>query len=101
MRGSLLAGWLVAVLPVSAYAEPAATPSTSSPNTAQPRVLVRRIQIIGNTVLPEDVINAIIVPYLVRALDFNDIEELRNLLTRAYVDRGYINTGVVLPDQTV
>jgi hemolysin activation/secretion protein len=104
----LVAGWLVAVLPASSDAQPAvasppmATPPSATPTPAeQSRVLVRRVRIVGNTVLPEDVIDAVTAPFLGRELDFNDLEELRYRLTQAFIDRAYINSGAALPDQTV
>ncbi len=41
-------------------------------------------------------LNAIAAPYLQRPLSSGDIEQLRIALTHLYVDRGYINSGVVL-----
>jgi hemolysin activation/secretion protein len=98
---------LVTAFPTPGGAEPAViSPSVSAPPVvsilSEPaRVLVRRVRIIGNTVLPEDVISSITAPFLGRELDFNDLEAMRYRLTQAYVDRGYINSGAVLPDQTV
>ncbi len=49
--------------------------------------------------LPDAVITQITAPFIDRELSAADLEELRDRLTRAYVSRGYINSGAVLPDQ--
>lgn len=74
---------------------PAAVPMPTS------RIFVRQIRIIGNTALPESTIAEIATPFTQRFVDAADLETLRNRLTEAYVSRGYINSGVILPDQTV
>src|SRR5204863_8801025 len=40
-------------------------------------------------------------PYEDRYLTSQDMEALRLQLTHLYVDRGYVNSGAVLPDQTI
>jgi hemolysin activation/secretion protein len=60
------------------------------------RVDVRRIAFAGNVTIPADVLAAIAHPYEGRALDADEIETLRQMLTRHYVDAGYINSGATL-----
>jgi hemolysin activation/secretion protein len=43
----------------------------------------------------------IAAPYLNRELTSEDFEALRLALTQAYVNRGYISSGAIIPDQTV
>ena len=43
----------------------------------------------------------IVAPYVHRELATEDLEELRLKLTRAYIDRGYINSGAIISDQAV
>jgi hemolysin activation/secretion protein len=64
-------------------------------------VFVREVQVEGNTVLPDQVLGEIVEPFLNRELSTGDLEELRRRLTLAYVERGYINSGAMLPDQEV
>lgn len=40
-------------------------------------------------------------PYLGKPVSAEDLEEIRRRFTRLYIDRGYINSGAVLPDQNV
>jgi hemolysin activation/secretion protein len=44
---------------------------------------------------------AVTAPYVQRELTSEDLEALRLALTRRYVQAGYVNSGAVLPDQTV
>ncbi len=65
------------------------------------RVFVREVRIVGNTVLPRDELVRVAAPYVNRVVTSEDLEALRVALTRLYIDRGYINSGAILPDQTV
>ena len=66
-----------------------------------PRVFVRQIKITGNTVFSEEDLAAVTKTYVNRYVTTEDLEALRLALTRFYVEAGYINSGAVLPDQTV
>ena len=68
-----------------------------------PRVatFVREIRVVGNTVFTTQQISAITAPYTNREVTAEDLEALRVQLTLVYVNAGYINSGAVLPDQTV
>jgi hemolysin activation/secretion protein len=65
------------------------------------RVFVKRIHIIGSTVLSKAELNELTAPYENREVTTEDLEELRRAITLAYVERGYPNSGAVLPDQEV
>jgi hemolysin activation/secretion protein len=84
---------------------PAVTPSSPS-TTAQPlqqgpRFVLRGIGIEGNTVLDQAAIDAITAPYVGKLVGLGDIEEIRRRLTLLYVQRGYLNSGAIIPDQDV
>lgn len=66
-----------------------------------PRVEIREIKIVGSAVFSNERLSELSSPYEGRAASFEDLEELRHRLTMLYVDAGYINSGAVLPDQTV
>jgi len=63
------------------------------------RVSVQRIEISGNTALPDEELREIARPYLGRELSFSDLERLRDELTLAYIRRGYVTSGAVIPSQ--
>jgi hemolysin activation/secretion protein len=65
------------------------------------RVLVREVRIIGNTVIEPAALEAIVADYEGRELAFTDLARLRDAVTRAYVDRGFVTSGAILPDQTI
>lgn len=67
----------------------------------RPRVLVRRVSVVGSTVFSEQELARVTAPYVDRHLSAEDLEALRQELTRLYVDRGFVNSGALLPDQTV
>ena len=66
-----------------------------------PRVFVHEIRLMGNTVFPQDRLDSVTRPYLKRHVTSEELETLRLDLTRLYVNAGYINSGAILPDQSV
>lgn len=66
-----------------------------------PSVLINRIDIVGNTAIPTAELQAIAAPYQGRQVTVEELFRLRDELTLAYVDKGYVNSGAVLPDQEV
>lgn len=65
------------------------------------RVFVREITVVGNTVFPAQDLTALTAPYTNRELTTEDLEALRIAVTRYYIDKGYVNSGAVIPDQQV
>jgi hemolysin activation/secretion protein len=63
------------------------------------QMFVKRIEVRGVTVFQPAQIAAIVAPYENRTVSGAQLQSLRVALTRLYVDKGYINSGVVLPDQ--
>ena len=65
------------------------------------RTLVREIRVIGSTVFSAEELAKVTAPYQNRELTAEDLEALRIALTLLYVNRGYVNSGAILPDQTI
>jgi hemolysin activation/secretion protein len=65
------------------------------------RVFVRDIRVVGSTAFSPDQLASVTSPYVNRELSAEDLEELRRALTLLYVNRGYVNSGAILPDQTL
>jgi hemolysin activation/secretion protein len=92
---------------------PAVPPGTVLPPVPRPpesdtkqqfgrvRVFVHDVHVIGNTVFTDAEIDAVTTPYKGRTLTTEDLERLRLALTLLYVNRGYITSGAVIPDQDV
>lgn len=66
-----------------------------------PRVFVREIKITGNTVFSDVTLKEVTAPYVNRELSDTDLESLRLALTIFYINKGYINSGAIIPDQTI
>ncbi|MCP4287432.1 MAG: hypothetical protein GY792_23835, partial [Gammaproteobacteria bacterium] len=66
-----------------------------------PKVFINEIQLKGNTVFSSSDLAKITAAYENRPVTNEELQELRHALTLYYVDRGYINSGAVIPDQKV
>lgn len=67
----------------------------------QVRVLVRDISVTGSTVFSQAELSEVTAPFKNRTLTTEDLERLRLALTLLYVNRGYITSGAIIPDQDV
>ena len=65
------------------------------------RVFAKRIHVVGSTVLSPQEIDQLVAPYENRTVTTEDLEELRRRITLVYIDKGYPNSGAVIPDQAV
>lgn len=65
------------------------------------QVMVSEIRVEGVTAVPMDRVDSIVAPYTGRMVTSGELQTLRLALTRMYVDRGFVNSGVILPDQQV
>lgn len=74
-------------------------------STGQQGRFVEQIVFRGNTAIPTAELDAVVAPYRGRRVSPAEVEELRQALTRYYVERGYINSGALLepdaPPQTL
>lgn len=80
---------------------PELPPAAPGELTGDVRILVRDVRIEGNTVFSDAELASVIAPYLNRAILAGELLELRDKLTRFYVERGYVNSGAVIPEQRV
>ena len=79
----------------------APAPAPEAPLASQPIVFVREFRIVGNTVLSETALTEATEPYVGRYIFARELQELRQKLTLLYVNAGYVDSGVVIPDQEV
>lgn len=91
----------LAAPPASELSQPATPPAAGQPLQQGPRFVLRGIRVEGNTVLDEASIDTITAPYLGKLVSLGDLEEIRRRLTLFYVERGYLNSGAIIPDQDV
>ncbi len=64
-------------------------------------VFIRKIIVTGCTAFSPEEVAEITSPYENLKLTNEDLEALRRALTVYYINKGYINSGAIVPDQTV
>jgi hemolysin activation/secretion protein len=92
--------------PAEPFVLPPAERRSSSPDaTGQDRKFIEKIVFHGNTAIPTEALDAVAAPYRGRLVGAAEVEELRQALTRHYIEQGYINSGALLeadaPDRTL
>jgi hemolysin activation/secretion protein len=65
------------------------------------RVFVRDVRVIGNRAFSDAEIAEITAPFKNRTLLTEDLERLRLALTLLYINKGYLTSGAIIPDQDV
>lgn len=80
---------------------PVPAPQPGTELSRQASVFVQEFRLEGNTVFSDVELHEVTGPYTQRAITSGELQELRYKLTLYYVNRGYINSGVVIPDQNV
>jgi hemolysin activation/secretion protein len=79
---------------------PAPVPK-DKPGIPPVRAFVREIRVTGSTIFSPEELARVTGPYQNRELTTEDLEALRIALTLLYINRGYVNSGAILPDQTI
>ena len=69
--------------------------------TSVARIRITRIVLEGATLLTKDEVAKLVAPYEGRDVSIEELHDLRRQLSQEYIRRGYVNSGVVLPDQEV
>ena len=64
-------------------------------------IFVRAFKFTGNTVFTDAELQKFTNPYTNRELTPSDLAELRHELTSHYIKNGYVNSGVIIPKQTI
>ncbi|MGV8079156.1 MAG: ShlB/FhaC/HecB family hemolysin secretion/activation protein [Syntrophales bacterium] len=78
---------------------PLASLAADDSGTAVPRFDIRNYQVEGNTILPQDRLEAILAPFTGKDRDFGTVQEAVEALQKAYHGGGYNMVAVVLPEQ--
>ena len=79
-------------------ADPPADITASGEMAAVAAIMISDIRIRGNTALGDNELGAITADYEGRSVTVEELHALRQKLSRAYFDRGYVNSGVIIPD---
>ena len=80
---------------------PVPAPPAAATLSGGVHIYVTGISFTGNTVFSDQVLGALAASYRNRLLSIEDLHALRQEITRTYIDAGYINSGALLPDQSV
>jgi len=80
---------------------PVPEPSPAGPISKSPYIQVRRFQFSGNSVFTDAQLSAITAPFVNHYLSIEDLQAIRQRLSLAYIRAGYVNSGALLPDQSV
>jgi len=77
---------------------------TPTPTPTQPappiRIQVQKVEVTGNTILSNE-INAITKPLEGKEVTIEELGKVADAITQIYVERGYITSRAVLPDQKI
>lgn len=79
----------------------ASAAETAAPEPAEPRFPIRAFEISGNTLLPADLANASVEPFIGGERSFADIEQARLALQALYTQAGYGAVQVTVPEQEI
>ena len=64
-------------------------------------VTIQQVVFNGNTVFDEAILQSLAEPYLEKVIDVAEIEALRFKITQYYIQQGYVNSGALVPQQTL
>ena len=87
--------------PLPSDQAPTALPDASEERLPPVKVFVRQFQFDGQTVFPAQELQALATPYTNREVTTEELERLRTAVTLLYVQRGYVTSGAIIPDQAV
>ena len=80
------------------------TPSPGSqlnPGQIPGTIVLKRIEVEGNTVFTQEELAEILEPYTLRPITFAELLEVQNAITQLYVENGYITSGAFIPPQKI
>ncbi len=77
------------------------TQPESTPEALPETLVVERFEFVGNTVFSTKELAKAAESYTKHQITFAQLVELRSYLTKLYVDKGYVTSGVIIPPQTI
>ena len=69
--------------------------------STQEKIIIKKFVFEGNTVFSDDQLAELIGEYENVPITVDKIHDLRDTLTKLYIEEGYINSGIVVKDQTL
>jgi len=65
------------------------------------QVVVREFRVEGSSVFPPEELAALAQPWTGRPITSEELLRVRDAITQRYVERGYLTSGAVIPDQSI
>jgi hemolysin activation/secretion protein len=88
------------ILPILPTLPPIPSQDKPSLSTAA-KVPVKKFIFKGNQVISTEELTRLVSKYQNREITAEELQEVKNIVSRHYVDKGYINSGAIIPDQPV
>jgi hemolysin activation/secretion protein len=84
--------------PAEPFQLPPVEESTPVPGARGPTLEVTSVVFEGNNAIATRELQGVAAPYVGRAVTRIELEQLREAVSRHYLERGYVNSGAVFPD---
>jgi len=65
------------------------------------KIVIKKFEFTGNKEIDSSTLRDVVASYTGRSISAEQLQTAKDLITRHYIKQGYINSGAVLPDQTV
>ncbi|MCT7950252.1 ShlB/FhaC/HecB family hemolysin secretion/activation protein [Ancylothrix sp. C2] len=65
------------------------------------KIKIQQFNFEGNTVFSDEHLREILSSYIDKEVTFSELLQARSLITKYYIDKGYITTGALIPPQTL
>ena len=72
-----------------------------SPVPIPDTTIVRKFEVIGNTIFTQAELDRVLKPYTLRRISFSELLEAKKAITQLYLDNGYISSGAFIPPQDI
>ena len=77
------------------------SPSSANNISSSTQFNVDKVIVSGSTILTEVELAAMLAPFEGRMVSIDELQALRHAISLSYFQRGYVNSGVIIPDQDV
>jgi hemolysin activation/secretion protein len=77
------------------------TPPPNVPEVPTANIPIRKIEVLGSTILSQKEITAITKPFTLRTVTLKQLIGVANNITQIYINRGYVTSRAVVADQTI
>lgn len=97
----LATAYVLLSLPVQASPAKVLSQTSIVPENIPGTIVISRLKIIGNRVIPQKEIDEILAPYLFKPISFVELLEVQQAIAQLYIKRGYLTSSAYIPPQTI